>query len=760
MKKKDAQGFIGILFLAIFLLSFTLFSYEILLTRLFSVILSHNLVFLVVSFAILGSGIGGIFTYRYLANKQHKDTILLKWATIIFPLSIIGTILFAYTLPYSSIFIVYSLIGMIPFVIGGSILSVIFMRCAKSTSTMYFFDLFGGALGSIMVIQLMDTFGFMTSFIIIALTAFVFSLLMLCFLNEKKTKSIPIIGLVLLIALLFQSTLIKKVEDSFSAYYTSPNVLLQYLNNSKEKLTGIAYSKWNSISRMDVIETTNLDEKIIVTDGGASAPMLKFDGNLKKIEYLKNEINFIPFTFGKNDKTLVIGSGGGKDVLFALLGESKDISAVEINATTVEAVKQFSEYNGNIYERPEVSVFIQDGRRFINNSKDKFDNIYLSMVMTNAIENKMFSLSENYLFTEEAFYQYFDKLKLNGKLSFMTHNLIDMVKILNTGIKVLIDEGVNINDLNKYFVIVNGLTADQIKTHGNMVSMPLIIFKKTPFTTPEIDIIKDITAKQKREMLHAASQPYDIYNMLDKKDITYDAFLKEFKINVKPTRDDNPFFYNYSNFIPKEILIIGLGVIIIWVFIKKLYFKDIKTKKVAQYFNLIGLSFMMVEVTFVQKTSLYFGSSALAFSSILAIILTTSGFGSLLSGSKFVRKHVDKSANYLLLLVFSIVSTLLVLDQTMQLSSEANLITKIIIMTITLLPMGLLLGLPFPTGIRKINESHNETIIPLMWGSNGIFSVLGSILAMGISMKFGFNVTILSAAFLYFVLFVINPLKN
>jgi hypothetical protein len=130
-----------------------------------------------------------------------------------------------------------------------------------------------------------------------------------------------------------------------------------------------------------------------------------------------------------------------------------------------------------------------------------------------------------------------------------------------------------------------------------------------------------------------------------------------------------------------------------------------------------------------------------------------------MSGHKKVKKYTQESPMYLLVTAVGVVSVLLAIDRVILLTNGFDTVLKLITMFLMLLPMGILMGIPFPAGMSKIKEiTENKDVIPLMWGVNGIFSVIGSILAVSISMKFGFNITILAGAALYLYLYMTNPL--
>jgi arsenate reductase-like glutaredoxin family protein len=479
------------------------------------------------------------------------------------------------------------------------------------------------------------------------------------------------------------------------------------------------------------------------------------------VEQMKSDVNYIPFSFGKNEKSLVIGSGGGKDVLFALLGGSKKIDAVEINPSTIEAVDSFKEFRGDIYNYPGVNLYNQDGRYFIENNKEKYDNIYLSMVMTNSVESTMYSLAEYYIFTEEALNQYFNHLSEDGKLTFMVHDSKDLIKVVNTGIKVLIDKGIKEKDVTSYFTIINGTTKAESAVHGNGIAMPVVIFKNIPFSEDEINSILNAANIQTRDMIHYPGNEIEPYKSLKTGRMNYEQIIDNISFNSKPITDNSPFFYNNSKFIPLEMIFILVLILSVWLTIRKKFLTKHEYRKASVYFEALGVAYMLIEIPLIQKMVLYFGSSSMAFSFIIFGLLISSGFGSLISGTKIIEKVTAKSPYYILAAGIMIVVSQLGLSSILNLTRDWQTTYKFLIVFISLFPMGFLMGIAFPSGIKKLGKlKEEESIVPLMVGVNGIFSVLGSTLAVVISMKFGFNITIYVGAAIYIMLFILNPLEG
>lgn len=750
------------IYLAMFLLSMSLFIYQVLLTRLFSAVLNSGFVFLVVSLAILGSGLGGVYSYRRLKknNKLTEKDLLVKFS-IWLPVSMLATVGVIYYLPYVPVFLFYILAGTIPFFIGGIEVSVIFKDNIEG-SKLYFMDLIGSALGSLAVIQLMNKIGFLSSTIAVCMISLGAAVLISIRYERSRRALISAASIFVLGIVLVQGGWIKEAEKYFNSFYTNPEKIVSYLKETGESPLGISFSKWDAISRTDVIDSENDNQKIISTDGGGSAPIIKFNGDFKSVEYLKGNIKYIPFTFGKNESTLVIGSGGGMEVLVALLGGSEKIDAVEINPSTIDAVNEFKEFSGDIYNRPGVKLYVEDGRNFINNSSEKYDNIYLSMVMTNAVENNTYALSENYIFTYEAFNKYFDHLNGNGKLNFMTHDVEDTLRVVNTGIKVLMDRGVKQEDITKYFIIINSMSSSHMKSNGIQIDMPLIMFKNQPFTNEELAAIKSAVVARDRVIIQSPEFGIDIYEALKNKEMSYKELLDLVPFNSAPITDNSPFFYNYSKFIPVQLLIVIIGItmviVLLWIIMRKAVTRA-RNRNKSIYFAGLGMAYMLVEIPVIQKMTMYFGSPSLAFSFMLFSLLVSSGIGSRISGSKAVRKITDKSPIYLLAAAIGVILVSFMIGAIMDKVNELSVYIKFIAGFATILPMGLLMGIPFPTGITRLKDVSEETI-PFMWGVNGIFSVAGSALAVLISMKLGFDIALYTGALIYLALFLLNPFKK
>jgi spermidine synthase len=241
----------------------------------------------------------------------------------------------------------------------------------------------------------------------------------------------------------------------------------------------IVSTRWNSFSRVDVIEgPVGNDLAYIFIDADASTVVLKWDGKLESAQYLNKTIDFLPYYLVDKPKVLIIGSGGGRDVLIALVGNSSRIVAVELNPIIVDATKNYGEKAGNIYNNSKVEVIIDEGRSFVSRSNEKYDLIVLTLVDSwAAFSAGGYALAENYLYTVEAFKQYIDHLSDNGFLVIIRWS-VEIPRLVSTATAVLQEKGKTVNEAGTHMAII-------LENIGEPNNRALFLLKKTPFTETE-----------------------------------------------------------------------------------------------------------------------------------------------------------------------------------------------------------------------------------------------------------------------------------
>lgn len=728
---------LGISLSAVFVVSGALFMYEVILTRIFSAIMTYHFVFIVASVAILGLGLGAMDIYKKVKEfpqtdgQQIWDIGIRSVVYLGFTLPLLT--LFFYKLPFQPLnFFVYIALAVLPFVLGGRFLSCSFSVLSKYSYLLYFGDLVGAGLAAFGVVTLLNTVNLIRLTVYLGEAILLISLLLNLAIIKKRSrrKVLAALGGVALLAVLAVSPLPEVLARDFSAYRGIPKMIGLLKLNGEQPV--VEYSSWDAFARTDVVATKDPNEKLVLIDGGAAAPMVRFDGNLAGVQQLKKEAGYLAFVPEKPRRVLVIGSGGGIDILLARLGGSEDITAVEINPGSVAAARKFSDYNGSIYDLPEVRTFIQNGRTFIDTTSEQFDVIYLSKVMTQAAEGTGYALSENYIYTREAIRSYLNHLTPGGRLAFVLHGPDDLSKALATVMAVLKESGVADEEIARQ-VLIAGTPAEH---HDQEVNYPLLLVKKTPFAPDELAAI---TARLKEAQLQLEQLLH---------------YGKVGKTAATVVTDDRPFFYNVDNTIPFELyILLALVLHLGWRWLKHATDGTVKNKKsLLLYFGALGVGFMLLEIALVQKFVLILGHPTLAFTVVAATLLIGGGLGSLL-GQVAAVQRVLMRRRWLPAFLVAVLAILTGVAVPWIFSTGAALANSKTILTVfTLFPLSVTLGLPFPTGLRALREEGREDFVPLAWGINGWFSVIGSIIAMMVAITAGFRMVLFAGVIIYALL--------
>lgn len=744
--------------LSIFFVSISLFVYQVVLTRIYSTILWYHYVFLITSFAVCGLGIGSIIAYKQKKSKENR-MLLQSMCNVAVMLTIFYTVVLAaiYFLPFMNSVMIYTILGTLPFVMGGYFVSILFREFSGICNKLYFADLIGSGAGSIIVLSLLNYAGIFRTALVICLIATLAAVSLSLFIKSRRVVSF-ILLFIFAAGLFVPGGFINNVEKNFNPLKT--NTKKTFGSFKKEgKSPEIVYTKWNAFSRTDVVKIPEIPNYMVITiDGAANAPMMKFDGNIESLEGYKEDTEFLPFAIGSNNKTLIIGPGGGRDILYALAGGSKDITAVEINTSSIDAVREFSDYNGSIYDLPQVKVYGEDGRNFARKTKEQFDTIFLSLVMTNASQGMGYALSENYIYTVEAMQDYLDKLSDNGKIAFIAHDQEDLGKLVSTAILALKNRGISEKEASGYIALLTRYVP-QAEHEGNSdhIHNPVVIIKNKPFTEDESQQLM-YRALQSGNIPLYAPHVYEEgpLSHLKEGNISIEQYLDAFSTNVTPATDDSPYFFNFDKGIPSTLIailfMVGLGSVILFA---PFAFKE-RNLKPTLYFSLLGAGFMMIEIPLIQKFILYLGHPVTAFTYVLAALLIGCGLGGFMSNSNLFNRVVKNVYVPPVMVALVNIVLILVLGAVFEATSGWNLTNRILISSLLVMIEGFFMGMPFPRGLKLLGEEGSGDIIPVMWGINGVMAVLGSVLSIIFSMTFGFNGALIAGSIMYMLVSLLN----
>jgi predicted membrane-bound spermidine synthase len=666
----------------------------------------------------------------------------------------------------------------------------------REVSKLYFIDLVGAASATLMLDPLMQRLGaesVLLSAALLVLGPSLIAALLLSTSSQKKNVSdkpvienkIKLYGIIVLAA---ATVLLAANSDSnIIAIKPGENKGLHYQLSKPSEFEHLS-TQWNSFSRIDVTRQIHHNESdndntgrsralaAIAIDADADTPVFKWNGSSTDLLWMKKYMDYLPFEISNDvNNTLIIGSGGGEDVLIALAGGSKKVTAVEINPLIISTAKQFGNSTGNLYERNEVDLFVDDGRRFISSSSSKYDMIVIKLVDSWAAQLAGgYALSENYLYTVEAFREYLHHLdEDNGMLVMVRWNfeLPRLMPLIAESLRQEKKEGSK-EDISQQILVVEDRPGLYFTSNNQQTIYPVVlIIKNSPFTDSEINLAKERIANNNAKVIAMPDgylePPYD--RLLSDKNYYHSQQLQEndpkTSLDLKPPTDDSPFYFAREQ-IPNQMILLletVLGVSAVLALLLIYYSRRNKIQLVtssrSSWFHMIfvlfiGLGFMFLEITFIQKFLLLLGTPIMALTVILFSILLSSGIGSYLSGRLF-RKNPYKAIVISIPLLVGIVLTYYGLLQEIIYSGITLQLPQRIALTFALIsPAGLLMGFQFPSIIRtasmhSVKDNHIDGDITLLWGINVIASVIATVLTAISSMVIGFNGNLLIGAGLY-----------
>jgi hypothetical protein len=755
-------------YLGIFLTSASILMMELVLTRIFSVKLYYHYAFMVISLALFGSGASGVYVYLFpqFFRKGKMDRQLALFAAL-YALSIPIVLWLVLSLNFEfsfspaqmgRVFLLY-LIPAIPFFLGGLCLSLVMTHLAQNVSRLYFYDLAGAALGCLLVIPLLHYLGGPNAMLAVGLFA---SGAAICFVQTSTVGKIsrrllPLTSLFLLALLLIN--------------LYQPLFKIRHVKGRDE--WGVLFTKWNSFSRITVVQV-NQDPKNtwIIMDGDAGTLLPDFNGDLSQWNYLRHSISSLAYHLKPDAQALIIGPGGGIDILTALNFGNRNITGVEINPITVNDVMRnsFRNFTGGLYLRPDVKIEVDEGRSFIRRSNQQYDIIQATLVDTwAATAAGAFALTENNLYTVEAFKDYLSKLKPDGILTFTRWNIdppqqdLRLVSIARAAMQEL---GLP-NPERSMMIVRKSRNAEAVECN--------FLFKKSGFTDADVEKIEQVSRDSQFDVLYTPhTRPDNPFTQLV---TTEDVgqFYRTYPFIVTPTYDNSPFFFHTirlnklwsSVFLTWEskktnvgllvlflVLIFSALLVLCFILLPLLWRQggalehQAKSAGVLAYFIALGLGFILIEMTLVQKFILFLGPPVYALSVVLFSTLLFSGLGSYFS-SRMATEFLTRNIRRLCALIAGLVLLYIwLLPIFLYRYVSWPVQAKALMVVMFLLPMTFVMGMPMPLGITWLRKNA-AGMIPWAWGLNGSASVMGSILTIVIAVNFGFNQALALAALIY-----------
>jgi spermidine synthase len=745
-----------VVLLAIFVVSCVGLSFEITLTRLFSLFFQYHFTFLAVSIAVLGISLGAA-SAQILLSKRTRPIHLLANLLVALSLSLsVATVIIA-RLPWAGSVLPRAAVAFLPFFLIGVFTAVAFEHFASSGGHLYAADLIGAAFGVILVLLLLNVAsGFSIALLlaaVVASVAFVFARSNDS-VSARRQAGRATASLVLAVALLLVNQVSGAVDfQPLALTGVARDKTMVYILQDPSQEGRIAHTAWSPFARVDVIETRDESAKYLFTDGGAGSFMLRQDEALETQEAWANTIDYLPFTGGPVASTLIIGAGGGKDIVMALAANAEAITAVEVNPAVVAATRRFAEYNGSILDHRQVTLIEGDARSFVEQSENQYDLIYMNLVYTQAPDPAGYTLVENYIFTTQAFQAFFDRLAPGGRLGIVSHNALEASRAAVTALQMLEDRGIPPAQALDHLWVWMVPGGDQTTRTS------VLLLSKAPLLAATVEDLNATARGMGMQPLFAPGSFEALFEPLRNGASMYEFIVEGGPYNLSPTDDDSPYFFNLDYGLPPAIqstlllsLVLTGGLLAYGLKSSKgsRSLGGIRTSSALVYAALTGLGFMLVEIPLIQRFQLLFGQPVLALSVVLATLLLSGGLGSLLSQRWQISMLPSRVALASLLIAGIIATYALALPQIAASLLVSPFGLRLLATVIITAMLGVPMGIPFPSLIRLAGQSRQQ--VSVVWAINGAFSVLGSTLTVVISMHKGFTWALLLGAFLYVAL--------
>lgn len=796
-------------YLVILLFSFSALLLEFCLTRILNFKTWNHVVYIVVPFAILGYGIGANLNILFQSKleKYPKKRVLgicLLAFSLLAPLMALAIIRLPISVEdVSRVFVspraVLMLLAaygvfIIPFVGVGFSIVYLFTKNHKQISRLYFFDLLGAGLGAFSFFYLLRHF---SVFQVILLCSCLCAGLCFWVVFEKRRRWTPLVFIVLIAAFFFIPE-----PQQYAVEESKPDKRIQEEHQ-------LVYSKWQPMGRTDLyffpreqqlkyyegeVGTFNInitpppEYYYFLNDLVAGTPVFNLsDQGLKKHDSEVSIFQFgmeIPYVLLDKPRTLIIGAGGGRDIFIAKTHAAKEIIGAEINPVIASAMSQggiMHEYSGEIYDADGVRIENVDGRYLVKRQEpSSFDLIILNGVDTfTGLSTGAYAYAESYLYTKNAMDDYLRVIRDDGIINF------------NRWLLTVPRESLRLFAIA--FDSIKDLGYDKPWNHvvvGRYGSWSIFLIKKTPFTISqerkllehfgplglEPIFFPSFDVRPKDREYHPSMVFYEyaiMYRMGQKQD-----FERGYPFDISVITDNNPFFYKFyklSTFNLRDIptpLHIGSMVfftqflvffqamffILLFILLPLLIFRlrdiqSIPKKSVlffVLFFSCLGTGFMFIQMPFMQRFVLLLGSPIYALGVVLASLLVSAGVGSLCvewahqkAGGSFRALFVATVFLSLYLMIKNLWGEV-IFDYFM----HFPFLIRVIFSCAMIFPLGFVLGMFFPTGLRLVERRHKEAIA-WAWGINCGFSVLGSIGAIILAQFLGFSFVIFLGMLIY-----------
>jgi spermidine synthase len=817
--------------IAVFLVSVATLALELVLVRALSIGHWHHFSYLVISTALLGFGAGGAFV-AIAWRRLNASQLTCLWAcALAMGVSIPVVFSLCQQIPLDELQLIwdrrqilylfgYYLLFAVPFCAAGVFTAMVFAANADRAERFYFFNMAGSGLGAAAAVAFMYGNSPESLLLVVSTIAFAAAGIIASMTSVRLVAATVFFAAVCVLLFNASGPLALKIKISEN------KSLVYYEALPSARRVTVRYSP---LARLDCIEAPVIRyfpglalgyegalprQMVIISDADAVSAVNHFE-HLGDLYCFDRTTSALACHLVARPNVCVIGAGGGSDVAQALFCGASKVVAVEMNPQTVELVRdKFGEFASGLYNRADVNVVVAEGRSFLQNTKEKFDVITISLLDSfSASAAGVYALNESHLYTVEAVRKAFSKLGPGGLLS-ITRGLKtpprDELKMLATIAEALRRH--NVPDISRHIMMIRSWAAITI------VASPL------PFSPSQVAAAREFARQRRFDLVHlpgirpedanrfyVLEQPAYYESAQQILSSGYKRFYRNYAYNIRPATDDRPYFFDFFKWKSLPFMIRTLrgrwllfsewaylvlaatflqaaaasAIMIVLPLLLSGMLRRMRSGKLAVlvYFGLLGFAYMFLEMGFIQKMTLLIGHPVFGVAVTLTGFLVFSGCGSLAWQRLFTGSSASRIRKALLAVVIAGAAEILILRVGFEWLVGLPWSLRTLLGVAVIAPVAFFMGMPFPAALKLLgsgssghaiqpNSSRSDVggsaLVAWAWGINGFTSVTGAVLGTLLAISLGFATLAVIALGCYLVariavgrcFYTYSPLEN
>jgi hypothetical protein len=729
-------------------------AFQVLLTRLFSSVLYYHFSFLAISLALVGTGAGGLIVYawpRWFDRSRQALVRLSAGFAVLLVLVPLGIVRIHYSLSgtlsagAAARLALACVLAALPFTAGGITIAAAIRQYPGFVGRVYGADLLGAGIGAVAVVPVM----WLASPATLTVSLGVFAAAASALFAPPRRRSELRLSLIAGTMAIALTVLAATTSLYFLAPWTGRPVVAE---------------RWTPLARVIGDPPPHGVPFALLFYDRAYAPVWLYRRGTPypSPRALHLQPQSLGYAIAGRGRTLVIGGGGGRDILNALASGERRIDVIELNSGIVQMVDHdLARWSGSPYTLPGVHTAVGDGRSVLAQRRTRYTVIHIGFTDTlSANAATAFALTEENLYTLEAFQEYLDHLTPDGILDVSRLYKLtgdEALRITVLALEALRRRGVQHPGRNLVVVLGHDVLGELFGT---------TLAKLRPWTPQELARLRRLAAAEGLSIAYAPGGPYRLEWASLARASSPQAFCSHYQLNVCPPTDDKPFFFNMTRlanigrhqagyiYVTDPLLVLALTLAIllglgaIALVAPLLLRRPVRPSLTSlSYFLWIGLGYLILEVVLIQRFVLFLGFPTYSLSVVLSTLLVFTGVGSLVSARARGREPATLRVG-LGVVALAAIALAFGLAPLLEALISLTFALRVILTVAILAPVGVAMGVAMPLGLGRLESLHPGGT-PWAWAVNGIASVVASVLAIVVAIELGFRIATLVAAACY-----------